>query len=227
MAMVRRPGCTDGTVTCTTLFFRQLGMSRTPSELWGSRRGPTTWRARGYDRAHRLYGEWCGRAVRARACHGYRCRIRRCRAIGRSVRGQPAGAADRSASRRRRRGDAGGGAIPRSFAKPAAARYADQLAERIEGFARSLHEHRWGEMIDEVEGIARRRPVLFVLGTVAVGFLAGRLLSDPAPRDQSRRTLARGTLPPDESVKAAVSSAAGNGALAGGIHESLAPREPS
>lgn len=110
---------------------------------------------------------------------------------------------------------------------PAAARYADQLAERIEGFARSLHEHRWGEMIDEVEGIARRRPVLFVLGTVVVGFLAARLLSDPAPRDQSRRTLAKGALPPDESVKAAVSSAAGNGALAGGIHEGLAPREPS
>jgi hypothetical protein len=110
---------------------------------------------------------------------------------------------------------------------PVAARYADQVAERIEGFARSLHEHRWREIIKEVEGMARRRPTLFVLGTVAVGFLAGRLLSDPAPRDQSRRTLAKGALPPDEAVKAAISSAAGNGALAGETHEGIAPREPS
>jgi hypothetical protein len=109
---------------------------------------------------------------------------------------------------------------------PAAARHADQLAERIEGFARSLHEHRWDQIIGEVEGMARRRPALFVLGTVAVGFLAGRLLSDPAPREQSRRTLATGALPPDEAVRAAVSSAAGNSALAGEIHEGLAPREP-
>jgi hypothetical protein len=108
---------------------------------------------------------------------------------------------------------------------PTAARVAHRAAGRIEGFSRSLHERRWGDIIDEVEGVARRRPALFVLGTVAVGFLAGRLLLDPRPQDKSRQPPAVGEPPPDKSVEAAVSSAAGNGLLASGIHQGLVPRE--
>jgi hypothetical protein len=96
---------------------------------------------------------------------------------------------------------------------PIAAGYADQAAERVEAFARSLDERSLGEIIGDVGGVARRRPGLFALGAVAVGFLAGRLFSDPSPRDPTRQTPAAGNLALADPVKAAVASAAGNGVL--------------
>lgn len=106
---------------------------------------------------------------------------------------------------------------------PMAARYADRAAEQIEEFARSLGECSWVDLLGDVESVARRRPTLFVLGAVAAGFLAGRFLSVATPREKARRATARGS--PDEAVAAAVSSAAGNGALAGRIDEGAKPRE--
>jgi hypothetical protein len=106
---------------------------------------------------------------------------------------------------------------------PSVARYADQAAERIESFSHSLDEQRWSEIIGDVEDIARRRPALFVLGAATMGFLAGRLLSDPRPQDHAPRTTSVGALPPDEAVKAAVSSASGHDALAASVDEGLAP----
>ncbi|HEV2100725.1 MAG TPA: hypothetical protein VGR45_17600 [Stellaceae bacterium] len=108
---------------------------------------------------------------------------------------------------------------------PTAARYADQTAERIERFSRSLHQQRWSEIIDDVEDVARRRPALFVLGAVTVGFLAGRLLSDPSPQDHAPRARSVTALRPEEAVKAAVASASGNGVLAGRVDDGSAPRE--
>jgi hypothetical protein len=108
---------------------------------------------------------------------------------------------------------------------PTVARYADHAADRVERFSRSLHEQRWGDIIDDVEDVARRRPALFILGTVAVGFLVGRLLSAPITGEHAPRTTAAGALSPDEAVKAAISSASGDGVPAREVHEGSAPRE--
>ncbi len=110
---------------------------------------------------------------------------------------------------------------------PIAAHYADQAAERVEAFARALDERRLSEIVGDVGGVARRRPGLFALGAVAVGFLAGRLFSHPSPRDRAPQTPAAGNLPPADTVKAAVASAAGNGALADGIDQGSVRRESS
>jgi hypothetical protein len=106
---------------------------------------------------------------------------------------------------------------------PAAARYADQAAERVEELSHSLREHRWGELIGEIEGVARRQPAWFVIGAVAAGFLAGRFLSVSTRDDNAPRS--KGALSPTEAVTAAVSSASGNGRLAGWTDENPEPRE--
>jgi hypothetical protein len=106
---------------------------------------------------------------------------------------------------------------------PAVARYADRAAEQIEELSRALRERRWGELIGEIEGVARRQPALFIAGAVAAGFLAGRLLSVKIHSDHARRP--EGTLRPTEAVTAAVSSASGNDGVSGWTPEGPALRE--
>ena len=95
---------------------------------------------------------------------------------------------------------------------PTAARYVDRAAVQVEDFARALRERRWGELIGDIDYVARRQPVLFVFGAVAVGFLVGRFLAvstqhgGPAPAA-------------NPAVTAAISSASGNGELASGNGE--------
>ncbi len=91
---------------------------------------------------------------------------------------------------------------------PTAARYVDRAAEQVEDLARALRERRWGELIGDIEHVARRQPVPFVIGAVAVGFVIGRFLSismpryEPAPASSS-------------SAAAAIPSTSGNGEFAG------------
>ena len=108
---------------------------------------------------------------------------------------------------------------------PLAAGYAEQAADRIEEFSRSLGEYSWQDIVGEVETVARRRPALFVAAAVAAGFLTGRLLSLPAPRTRTQRARHNGMLRPEDAVAAAVSSAAGNGAATGWIGDNAKPRE--
>lgn len=103
---------------------------------------------------------------------------------------------------------------------PTAARYTDRAAEQIEDVARALRERRWGELIGDVEQVARRQPVLFVAGAVATGFLIGRFLS-VSSRNSEGMPMAEGGPAP---VTAAISSASGNDAAAGWT-QSSAPRE--
>ena len=107
---------------------------------------------------------------------------------------------------------------------PMAARYADRTADQIDEFSRSLRESSWVDLLGDVENSAHRHPALFVVGAVAAGFLAGRFLS-VAPLEQARGATAVSAPSPDEAIAAAVSSAAGNGALAGRIDEGSKPRE--
>jgi len=108
---------------------------------------------------------------------------------------------------------------------PMAARYADRTADQIGEFSRSLHESSWVDLLSDVEDSAHRHPALFVVGAVAAGFLAGRFLSVAAPPEKARGVTAMGAPSSDEDIAATVSSAAGNGALAGRIDEGSKPRE--
>jgi hypothetical protein len=107
---------------------------------------------------------------------------------------------------------------------PTVARYADRTAAQIEDLSRALRERRWGELVGDLEDVARRQPVLFVAVAVAAGFLVGRFLSVPTRWDDARSR--RGGLRPTEVVTAAVSSASGNGRLSGWAGEGAEPREP-
>lgn len=63
---------------------------------------------------------------------------------------------------------------------PGIARGVDRAADRIEHIADIVRRREWREIATETGDFARRRPGLFGLGAVAVGFLAGRLLTPPA-----------------------------------------------
>ncbi|HEY3911984.1 MAG TPA: hypothetical protein VGM07_19150 [Stellaceae bacterium] len=104
---------------------------------------------------------------------------------------------------------------------PTAARYADRAAEQIEDLAHALRERRWGELIGDLEMIARRQPALFVTGAVAVGFLIGRFLS-VSNRPADGMPMSEGGPAP---VTAAISSGSGNDRLGGWTDEGTEPRE--
>jgi hypothetical protein len=53
-------------------------------------------------------------------------------------------------------------------------------AERIDDLARVVRERNWREIRTATATCARRRPGLFNVGAVALGFLVGRLFTSPA-----------------------------------------------
>lgn len=72
----------------------------------------------------------------------------------------------------------------------AIARYADRGADQIEDFSHLIGDRPWNEMLGATEDFARRRPMLFVLGAIAAGFLAARLLSLPTDRRRHEKDAA-------------------------------------
>ena len=178
----------------------------TDSTAWGSDPQP------GFDRAKAIVNEFvdaaCAAAVAAAAQQKERA-ARQLATIGAAVR-------------------AGADSLERRQS-PVAARYAGQAADRFAEMSQSLDERSWGAVIGEVEGVARRRPALFVAAAVAIGFLAGRFLALPAPEPGARRTRRDDESRPGEAVAAAISSAAGHdvpsGGSAGTIDRGSGPRQ--
>jgi ElaB/YqjD/DUF883 family membrane-anchored ribosome-binding protein len=68
-------------------------------------------------------------------------------------------------------------------ASPEIARGIDRAADGIDDIARLVRDRNWREIATETADFARRRPWLFGLGAVAIGFLAGRLLTPRVDRD--------------------------------------------
>ena len=56
------------------------------------------------------------------------------------------------------------------------AQYVDGATDRLERFSDYLRDTDVDEIVGEVQGIARRRPALFLGGAAALGFLASRFL---------------------------------------------------
>jgi hypothetical protein len=104
---------------------------------------------------------------------------------------------------------------------PAAAHVVDRVGEQIESLSHALRERRWGELIGDLEEVARRRPLLFIAAAIAVGFISGRFLSISG--EPYRSNLRRASAPRD-TVTAAISSASGNGTLTGWTDPGSEPR---
>ena len=63
-------------------------------------------------------------------------------------------------------------------------RYADDTAHAIDDFADRLRTASWGELADDVEGFARRWPMVFMASAIATGFIAGRFLISSESRQR-------------------------------------------
>jgi hypothetical protein len=64
---------------------------------------------------------------------------------------------------------------------PAMARGVDRAADGIDDIAGIVRRRDWREIAAETADFARRRPGLFGLGAISIGFLVGRLLTLPSP----------------------------------------------
>ena len=60
--------------------------------------------------------------------------------------------------------------------------YAEQAADQVEQFSNYLSGSSVGDMLNDVEGYARRQPEVFVAGALAAGFLLGRFLKSTERR---------------------------------------------
>jgi hypothetical protein len=87
------------------------------------------------------------------------------------------------------------------------ARYVERAADQIAEISRTVRAQRWNEVVADTEALAKRQPILFVVSTVAAGFLAGRFLW-AATSGQPNRSGASREISPNETtlVTAAVSS---------------------
>ena len=70
--------------------------------------------------------------------------------------------------------------------------YANRAADQIDQLVQPIRDREWSEILADTEDFAKQRPVLFLLGATAIGFLAARLLWVPSERQpheaMSRRT---------------------------------------
>lgn len=68
------------------------------------------------------------------------------------------------------------------------AEFTETAAERVERMGRYIEEHSVGEMLDDVERLARRAPSLFLGGAFAMGLLGARFLKTSERRRQHEHT---------------------------------------
>jgi len=69
------------------------------------------------------------------------------------------------------------------------AEYAEKAARQIERLSEGLRNKDVGELLNDAQDLARRRPALFVGGAFAAGLLGARFLKSSAPEDPWRRDL--------------------------------------
>ena len=58
----------------------------------------------------------------------------------------------------------------------------DVAADQVERLASYLHSHDVGQLVSQVEDVARRQPALFLGGAFALGLLGARFLKSSVPR---------------------------------------------
>jgi len=65
--------------------------------------------------------------------------------------------------------------------QPQIATVADQAAQRVEQVSDYLRQHDFQDVVSEVEGYARREPLIFLGASFAIGFVAARLMKASSP----------------------------------------------
>ena len=85
-------------------------------------------------------------------------------------------------------------------AQPTLATYADRGAEQVERFGGYLRRRDTGQIIADLEGFARRQPMVFASGAFAIGMLAARFLRSGG---QSQQPSATGSNAPAYGASAA------------------------
>jgi hypothetical protein len=63
-------------------------------------------------------------------------------------------------------------------------RHAEDASQYLGDLAQTVRSRPWGQLADDVEGLARAEPIAFVAATVGIGLLAGRFLLSTPPRRQ-------------------------------------------
>jgi hypothetical protein len=76
--------------------------------------------------------------------------------------------------------------------QPQIASLAGQAATKVDEASRYVREHEVRDFISEAENFARREPLIFLGGALAVGFLAARFLKASSPQRQGRRGMGGG-----------------------------------
>ena len=69
--------------------------------------------------------------------------------------------------------------------QPQIASFAEQAAGRVEEVSTYIREHDVQDLVGEAERLARREPLLFLGGALAIGFVAARFLKASAPQGSS------------------------------------------
>lgn len=72
--------------------------------------------------------------------------------------------------------------------QPQIASLADQAANRVEGISSYVREHDIKDFVGEAERLARREPLLFLGGALALGFMAARFLKASSGSSSSGRS---------------------------------------
>jgi hypothetical protein len=85
-------------------------------------------------------------------------------------------------------------------AQPALATYADRGAEQVERFGGYLRQRDTGQIVTDLEGFARRQPMVFAGGAFALGMLAVRFLRSGG---QPQQPSARGSSSPSYGASSA------------------------
>jgi ElaB/YqjD/DUF883 family membrane-anchored ribosome-binding protein len=83
----------------------------------------------------------------------------------------------------------------REDGNPSVAKYADQVAERVERLGRYLSQSSADRMLHDAESFARRQPWLVALGGAAVGFLASRFVKASSANRYQRYDAGNGNSP--------------------------------
>jgi ElaB/YqjD/DUF883 family membrane-anchored ribosome-binding protein len=83
----------------------------------------------------------------------------------------------------------------REDGNPGVAKYADQVAERVERLGRYLSQSSADGILHDAESFARRQPWLVALGGAAVGFLASRFVKASSANRYQRYDAGNGNSP--------------------------------
>lgn len=71
----------------------------------------------------------------------------------------------------------------------------DRLADNVDHMSRAMNDKNLGDMLNDLNGLARRNPMLFLSGAALAGFAATRLATASAPDKRPSQVTSSSTMP--------------------------------